>query len=309
MTTLEAGVQADPTPQAETETPAPDAGHVDVEATPTDAAPAEPEPQPDDSPPPEYLDVEEIGGKFVKIKVDGEEQELPLSDVLKGYNSNSAATKRFQEAAKIREEAENALNLARALQNDPGMTMQVLARQQGMTVEQFLNLSPAQQEAAARQAEPEPEFNDPLEKALYEERKARERLEARIEAAEQERARQEADNQLRSAISGLQTNFGATEEDARNVVAQAYQMGVGIEAFPMIYQAQQYQRMQAQTQARNEAQTSQQAQDAARRQAAAEAAQTVGTGTGAVGTAPQEVVRPLNAEEAIRAALEQYGIE
>lgn len=304
MTTLNAGVPEDTTQQAETEAPAPDVGHADVEANPTDAAPVEPDPQPDEeTPPPEYIDLDEYGNKFVRVKVDGEEQELPLAEALKGYNSNAAATKRFQEASRMREEAEQSVRLAQAVQNDPGLTMQVLARQQGLTVEQFLNLSPAQQEAAARQ-EPEPEFNDPLEKALYEERQARQRLEERFEQREQEMARQAADTQLRQAIGGLQTQYGATDEDARAVVAQAYQMGVGVEAFPMIYQAQQYQRMSTQNEARQEVQTSQAAQDAARQQAAAQASETVSSGTGAVGTAPQQVVRPLNAREAIEAALE-----
>lgn len=40
-----------------------------------------------------------------KVKVLGVEKELPLSEILRGYSTNEAATQRFQEAARLREEA------------------------------------------------------------------------------------------------------------------------------------------------------------------------------------------------------------
>lgn len=305
MTNLDTSV-IDDTTQAETPAPTDGGQETGIEATENTEAPAaEPVPDPE---PIDYLDTSEIGDRMVKLTIDGEEVDVPLNEALKGYNSNAAATKRFQEAAKMREEAADALNLARAVQGDPGLTMRVLASQQGLTVEQFLNLTPAQQEAVA-QKEPEPEFSDPLERALYEERKAREQLEQRISQQEQYYERQQADTALQQAIGGLKNQFGAAEEDVKEVVAQAYQLGVGIESFPMIYQSQQYQKLQARTQAQQDVQSSQQAQEQARRQAAAQASQVVGTGSGATGTAPQQVVRPMSAEEAVRSALEQYGVD
>lgn len=311
MTNLDEGVPS----SAEIPTAAPaETGEV-IEATPevTETATEAQAPAYDEA---DFLNVAEMGDKPVKIVVDGEEKVVTLQEALKGYNSNAAATQRFQDAKRLKEEAEraqaesrDALNLARAVQNNPGLTMQVLAQQAGLTVEQFLNLTPGQQQAVAQAQEQEPEFSDPLERALYEERKAREALEQRIEAQERTFQQQQADNALRSAIGQLQTQHGASEDDARSVVQQALQMGVGPEMFPLIHQAQQYQKTQATTQAQSEAQAATALVDAQRQQAAAEASQTVGTGTGAVGHAPQQVVQPMSAEQAVAAALDSLGVE
>ena len=263
----------------------------------------------------ELLDTSEIGDRMVRLTVDGEDVVVPLNDALNGYNSQAAATKRFQEASTLRQEAEaarreaeDAVNLARAVSNDPGMTMKVLASQAGLTVEQFLNLTPQQQQNVAAASEPEPEFADPMEKALYEERQARQALEQRISAQEQQYQAQQADTQLRQSIGALQSQYGATPEDAQSVVRQAFEMKVGTEMFPMIYQAQQYQKSQATNSAQQDAAAASAAESAARQQAAAQASNTVGTGTGAVGTAPAQVVQPMTAEEAVRSTLEQLGI-
>jgi len=46
----------------------------------------------------------------VKVKVDGEELELPLADVVKSYQKDSAASKRLQEATRLMQLAEQATN-------------------------------------------------------------------------------------------------------------------------------------------------------------------------------------------------------
>jgi len=306
-------IDTDQAPVAETqEAPAPEAGQGDVvEATPDTPVEAAPAPAFDEA---DLLDTSELGDRPVRLTIDGEEQVVPLSDVLKGYNSNAAATQRFQEAAALREqaeqqarEAEQALTLARAVSNDPGMTMRVLAQQAGLSVEQFLNLTPAQQESVAAAQAPEPEFNDPLERAIYEERQARMQLEQRIAAQEEQRQREQADNSIRSALGSLQSQFGATDEDVQAVVRQAFEMRVGPELFPMIYQSQQFQKGQVVAQTQAEVNAARAAEDAQRQQAAAAASGTVTTGTGAVGTAPQQVVQPMTAEEAVRQTLDQLG--
>lgn len=265
-----------------------------VEASQPIEAPVEPEPEY------EYFDPTEVGDKYVKVKVDGEEISVPLNEALQGYQRQADYTKKTQELAAQRQEAENALRLAQSLQANPGLTMQVLASQAGMTVEQFLNLTPAQQQQAAANAEPE--YSDPFERALAEERQARMALEERI-------AQREADEILHRAIGGLQQQLGATEEDVRNVVSQALQMGVGPEMFPMIYQAQQYQRSLAVQQAQTQSQQQTAAAEQQRQAAARAAAQVVSSGSGAVGTAPASVAgQPMTAAEAAAAALEQLGV-
>lgn len=301
---IDTGVPED-TIEAESPIPAEEPASEGIEAT-EDTNTAEAELPPEEEF--EFLDTSEYGDRRVKLTIDGEEQIVSLDEVLNGYNSNAAATKRFQEAAAMKQEAQEALNLAKAVQNNPGMTMQVLASQAGLTVEQFLNLTPQQQQNVATAQETEPTFDDPLERSLYEERQARLELERRFEEREQRFVQQEADRQLATAVRSLQSQFGASEEDASSVVAQAYEMRVGPEMFPMIYQAQQYQKSQAMTSAQAEAEAAAKAEAAKRQAAASQASQAVGTGTGATGTAPAAVTTPMSIEETIRASLDQLGI-
>jgi hypothetical protein len=263
-----------------------------VEASQPEEAPVEPEY--------DYFDPTEVGEKYVKVKVDGEEISVPLNEALQGYQRQADYTKKTQELAVQRQEAENALRLAQSVQANPGLTMQVLASQAGMSVEQFLNLTPAQQQQVA--ADSEPEYSDPFERALAEERQARMALEAKIE-------QREADEILHRAIGGLQQQLGATEEDVRAVVGQALQMGVGPEMFPMIYQSQQYQKSLAIQQAQTQSQQQTAAAEQQRQAAARQAAQVVGSGSGVVGTTPAQVAgQPMTAAEAAAAALESLGV-
>lgn len=267
-------------------------GEEAVEASQPDEAPTEPEY--------DYFDPTEVGDKYVKVRIDGEEVSVPLNEALQGYQRQADYTKKTQELAAQRQEAENALRLAQSVQANPGLTMQVLASQAGMTVEQFLNLTPAQQQQAA--VDSEPEYSDPLERALAEERQARIALQQKFE-------QREADEILHRAIGGLQQQLGATDEDVRAVVSQALQMGVGPEMFPMIYQSQQYQKQIALQQAQTQSQQQTAAAEQQRRAAAQQAAQVVSSGSGAVGTAPASVAgQPMTIAEAAAAALDQFGV-
>jgi hypothetical protein len=263
-----------------------------VEASQPEDAPVEPEY--------DYFDPTEVGEKYVKVKVDGEEISVPLNEALQGYQRQADYTKKTQELAAQRQEAENALRLAQSVQANPGLTMQVLASQAGMSVEQFLNLTPAQQQQVA--ADSEPEYSDPFERALAEERQARIALQNKIE-------QREADEILYRAIGGLQQQLGATEDDVRAVVGQALQMGVGPEMFPMIYQSQQYQRSLAVQQAQTQSQQQTAAAEQQRQAAARAAAQVVGSGSGVIGTTPVQVAgQPMTAAEAAAAALDSLGV-
>lgn len=242
----------------------------------------------------EYLDIDDtLATKYVKVKVDGEELSVPLNEALQGYSRESAATKRFQEAAEIRRQADEALRLQRALAADPGFTVQFLARQAGMSVEDFLGLTPAQQQAATQAEE---EYLDPLERQLMEERQHRLALEQRFEA-------READERLYNAINGLKQQFGATDDQARVVVGQAMEMGLGIEAFPMIYQSLAYQATQHATAQQTAAQ---EAERQRRQQAGRNAASVVGTGTGVPSTSQTPPAATYNSiREAAAAAIEE----
>ena len=54
----------------------------------------------------ELLALDADGSRNVKVTVDGEEMTLPLNEVLGGYQRARASNKRFEEASKIRKQAE-----------------------------------------------------------------------------------------------------------------------------------------------------------------------------------------------------------
>lgn len=261
-------------------------GEADIEALPEDE-PVEPTY--------DYLDIDDnLATKYVKIKVDGEELSVPLNEALQGYSRESAATKRFQEASELRKQADEALRLQQALQADPGLTVQILARQAGVSVEEYLGMSPAQQRAAVEDADDE--YLDPLERQIREERQARMALEQRLE-------QREADERLERAVNGLKQQYNASDEQVRAVVGQAMNMGLGIESFPMIYQAMAYQATQ---QATTQHTVEQEAERQRRQQAARKAASLVSTGSGAPNTsqAPAAVTYS-SIREAAAAAIDE----
>lgn len=248
----------------------------------------------------DYLDIDSANDKYVKVTVDGEELNVPLSEALQGYSRQADYTRKTQETARMRQEAEQALAVQQALQANPGLTMQVLANQAGMSVEDYLGLSPRGRAEATAQADPLDDYADPLERALAEERQARMALEQRFES-------QEADRRLQSAVSGLKQVYQIGDNEARAVVGSALKMGLGPEAFPMIYQAMAYQKMQAAQQAAQQVQAQQTAAAQKRQASAASAAQTVGTGSGAVGTTSEQpgLSGNMSMREAIEAAFEE----
>ena len=125
---------------------------VDGQVAPeTDPTPQGEAPAPPPEPEYEYLDIDDtLASKHVKVKVDGEEISVPLNEALQGYQRQADYTQKTQEAARLREEANNALRLQQALQTSPGLTIQYLAQQAGTTVEEFLGMSPAQQQAGSK---------------------------------------------------------------------------------------------------------------------------------------------------------------
>jgi len=68
---------------------------------------------------PEYIDLEEYGSKTVRIKVDGEEVDVPLNEALAGYQRQADYTRKTQELSKQKQEVQTAAALAQALERDP----------------------------------------------------------------------------------------------------------------------------------------------------------------------------------------------
>lgn len=262
--------------------PAP-SGDTGTEATPQEPV-AEPEPAR------QYVEIDDPDNRFVRVKVAGEDVEVPFSEALRGYSREADYTQKAQAVAREREENAYALNLHRALQANPEMTLQILQQQFG------LNQPPPQY-----QPEPEQEYADPLERQLNEERQARMALEQRINE-------RDADSMLQSAIGGLRQQFGVDDDDVRQIVGTAYQLGLGVEALPMIYKTMAFDRISARVAAHQAEQQRVQAEQTRRQAAAADATRTIGNGGSANGITNQLDVagQHMSIRDALEAAFREH---
>lgn len=156
----------------------------------------------------DYVDPSAFDGKYVKVKVDGEDVSVPFGEAIQGYQRQADYTRKTQELASQREQLGYAQTLQQALEQNPQETIDLLTRHYGVaTANQMV--------ADATTGDPQsqvPEFDDPLEKRIWE-------TEQRIQQYEQERANQ----QLQSEISRLQSTY--EDFDAQEVVRLALQNG------------------------------------------------------------------------------------
>jgi|SRR5215471_6524451 len=269
-------------------------GVADAGPEPIGEAGSEAVEQPDEGgepePPRQYVEIEDPDNRYVRVKVDGEDVEVPYSEALKGYSRESHFTRSMQQVAQQRQEAEYGMNLQRALEANPAMTLQILAQQYG------LGLQGPQQQAP----EPEPEYTDPLERAVHEERQARLALEDRI-------TQKESDEALARAVEGLRSEFNLSNEDLQQVIGVAYQNGYGFDALPMIYKTMAFDRLSARVRAAREAEAQQQAETERRTAAKRSAGQVVSSGARGAGGLNSQVDSGgrMTLREAIEAAFDQ----
>jgi hypothetical protein len=241
-----------------------------------------------------YVEVDDEDNRYVPVKVDGEDIEIPFSELKRGYSRQEDYTRKTQETAKLRDEAKIGLQLQQALQANPELTLRILSDQYG------INFAPPPPAAEAQR----PEFDDPLEEQIWTERQARLALEERL-------AQRDADAELSSAVNGLKQQFNLNDEDVGVVVQTAYQMRVGTEAFPQIWKAIAYDRISARVQAQRAEAERKAAETTSRQGAAAAASQIVSTGTGAGNGLTNQVDhadRHMSIREAIELAMDQHGV-
>ena len=267
-------------------------GEVDVSPDTGDAGGETTEPEAGaEAPARQYVEIDDPDNRYERVKVDGEDVEVPYSELKRGYSREADYTRKTQELAQQRQEAEFGLRLQRALEANPALTLQALAQQYGMTV--------AQAQAAQAAAEEE-DYADPLEREIAKERAARLALEDRI-------SQREADEQLDRAVNGLRSQFQLSDEDLREVVGTAMQMGLGIEAFPLIYKTMQFDRINARVQAHRTEQERVKAETARREAAKTQASQIISNGSsGGNGLTDRvDAGGKMSLREAIEAAFEQ----
>ena len=148
----------------------------------------------------DYINPDELGDKYVKVKVDGTELDVPVKEALSGYQRQADYTRKTQELAAQRESLKFAENIAQALQTDPQGTLDLLGRHYGTPT-------------GVQQPDPEPEFLDPMERQVWE-------LNQKVQSFEQAQAQQ----QLQQEINRLSSQY--QDFDAPAVIQQALRMGV-----------------------------------------------------------------------------------
>ena len=249
----------------------------------------------------EYLDPTEHADRYVRVKVGGEDVEVPLQEALSGYSRTADYTRKTQELAQQRQQAEYALTLQRAIEANPEETLRLLARQHGLEFGQ----SPPPQKWGEQPSyddglDDEP-LTDPIQKQLREQQTVLSQL-------VEQREREQADRAVRSAIGGLQSRYQADQPTIRQVIQTALQSNMGPDSFDMIYKNIAFDRAH---QARQLAQQQRQQQEEQRRAAGERASQLIGSDTsanGAGGALPGPADGRMSISEAYEAALREHGM-
>lgn len=155
-----------------------------------------------------FLDIDQFKDQYVKIKVDGEEVTVPLSEAVAGYQRQSDYTRKTQALAQQKSELQWATAIKGALENDPQGTIELLASNFGVRLP-----AAAQKEQQA----------DPFDSLWDDEPVADPKLaqiEARLRAFEEAQAQQ----RLEQTIAQLSNKYGE-DFDPKEVVAAALATG------------------------------------------------------------------------------------
>lgn len=242
-----------------------------------------------------YLELDDdVANRYVRVKVDGQDEEVPLREALSGYSRTADYTRKTQELAQQRQQAEYALTVERALQAQPAETLRLLAQQYGV------DFGPQAPAPAPDYDDYENPYADPTERRLIE-------LERQNQALSRQWEERQAHETLRTTIGQIQQRYQLNENDVREVVSTALQRGMGPEGFDLIWKNIAFDRamtLQQQAQAKRAAETQQ------RQQAGANAAQLVGNGGSATraGTSPAPTnTGPMTIAEAFAQAEKDLG--
>lgn len=245
--------------------PEPDeAGHgevTDEEATEaTDEVTEEAEPTPDN-----YFDPTEHGDKLVKLKVDGEEVEIPLKDALAGTMMRQDYTRKTQEVAFWKQ-------VDQAMRADPQATLEYLAKNYGVAT--------AQAAVAQQQDDDDDDWGnvDPRVAALQQELAE---LKQVVLPMKQAASVKDAEAELVKTVEGLTQKYG-DDFNAHDVITEAINRGIRDPSqLETVFRDMTYDTVRARAAAQTTLSTTKAEADAAKRAAAAQAAAVVSSGGGA----------------------------
>lgn len=178
-----------------------------------------------EEPPRNFLDPNEVADRYVRVKIDGEEVEVPFGEALQGYSRTADYTRKTQQLAQQRQEAEFGIALQRALQANPEATIQLLAQQMGVSVGQAAQ---AVHDQGYDTYDYDQGQQDPYEPKFQS-------LEQRLQRFEQAQAQQQARAQLDQAVNGLKDRYNLDDATVKDVVRTALERRQGPQAFDSIY--------------------------------------------------------------------------
>lgn len=147
--------------------------------------------QSEDSP---SLDITEYSNYRVPVKFDGEEQHIPLSEAIAGYQRQADYTRKTQELAQQRESLMFASNLQTALDRDPAGTLELLSRHYGVSTAQAQQMMDSSFEE---------EDLDPSERRIRE-------LDQRIASFEEYQSQQQIEKEI-SRLQNVYPDFDTNE--------------------------------------------------------------------------------------------------
>jgi hypothetical protein len=221
------------------------------------------------TPPPQYLDIDQFGDHLVKVKIDGEEKELPFNKVRDGLMMQEAFTQRTQALAEERRRLQQAQALVDSLDSDPAGTLRQLS--DVYDLDAATGFQPVERE--------------PQEQRLVEASRALQRQEQAL-----------AEQRLQNEIVSLRTQHG--DFDVQKVAQFAYENK--LPSMEVAFKAMQYDETMARQRQASEAAT--------RRQKALDVAGTIHSGGATQNGAVGESTKPATSvREAFMAAKRQHN--
>jgi len=225
-----------------------------------------------------YLDTDGVSDHYVRVKVDGQDTEVPLSEALSGYSRQQDYTRKTQQLADQQRELQFAFTLQQALENNPQATLRLLQEQYGQQYQQG-------------EEEDWTEL-DPVEQKLRD-------YEQRFSYLEQQQANQE----LQVAIRVLHERYGEDFDPPAVVQRAAAQGRMDLEG---VYKEMAFEKYWANQQAQTQTAKQREAEDAARVAAKSQVPAHIGS---SVNGAVAESAPITSLADAFYEAKRQLGIE
>jgi len=240
-------------------------------------------------PTPTYFDPSTYTDHLVKVKVDGEEVEVPVAEMVQGYQRQADYTRKTQEVAQQREQLAFWQDVDKAMRVDPRATLEYLQKQYGLG-----EAAPAAEDDWGYSAP------DPVKQELQE-------LRAVAQEAASYVSERKAEEHLQRVVGGLTARYG-NEFDVQAVIQEAVNRGIQDPArLEPLFKEMAFEKYRAQAAAQQAVGDSTSAAELQRRAAAANAAVLIGSGGSSSGAVKPPPAQPRTVHEAYALAKAELG--